>query len=96
MSEFDYDLLTIGAGSGGVRASRMAATHGAEAPIDLAAGDFLTVRALRDAVLYSAPGEPDPARDRWTVRWTDQRTTGLRSARARMSSATVSASSSGL
>lgn len=46
-------------------AAWMAATHGAEAPIDLAAGDFLTVRALRDAALYSAPGEPDPARVWW-------------------------------
>lgn len=30
MSEFDYDLFTIGAGSGGVRASRIAAAHGAK------------------------------------------------------------------
>lgn len=29
MSEFDYDLFTIGAGSGGVRASRLAAQYGA-------------------------------------------------------------------
>ncbi len=29
MAEFDYDLFTIGAGSGGVRASRLAATYGA-------------------------------------------------------------------
>ena len=29
MSEFDYDLFVIGAGSGGVRASRMAKMHGA-------------------------------------------------------------------
>ncbi|MBT8471564.1 MAG: glutathione-disulfide reductase [Marinicaulis sp.] len=29
MSKFDYDLFTIGAGSGGVRASRMAANYGA-------------------------------------------------------------------
>ena len=29
MSGFDYDLLVIGAGSGGVRASRMAAQSGA-------------------------------------------------------------------
>ena len=28
MSEYDYDLFTIGAGSGGVRASRVAAAHG--------------------------------------------------------------------
>ncbi len=33
MSEFDYDLITIGAGSGGVRASRMAAQMGARVAI---------------------------------------------------------------
>lgn len=33
-SEYDYDLFTIGAGSGGVRASRMAASlHGAKVAI---------------------------------------------------------------
>ncbi|WP_157002390.1 transcription-repair coupling factor [Agromyces laixinhei] len=42
-----------------------AATVGAAAPIDLAAGDFLTVRRLRDAALFSAPGEPDPQRVWW-------------------------------
>jgi len=30
MADFDYDLFTIGAGSGGVRASRMSALHGAK------------------------------------------------------------------
>ncbi|MEM1398170.1 MAG: FAD-dependent oxidoreductase, partial [Pseudomonadota bacterium] len=30
MSEFDYDLFTIGAGSGGVRASRLASQYGAK------------------------------------------------------------------
>jgi glutathione reductase (NADPH) len=29
MAQYDYDLITIGGGSGGVRASRMSATHGA-------------------------------------------------------------------
>lgn len=29
MARYDYDLITIGGGSGGVRASRMSATHGA-------------------------------------------------------------------
>ncbi len=43
-----------------------AATAGADAPIDLASGDFLTVRAFREAVLFSAPGEPDPQRVWWT------------------------------
>lgn len=33
MSEFDYDLFTIGAGSGGVRASRIAGSHGAKVAI---------------------------------------------------------------
>ncbi|WP_299307427.1 glutathione-disulfide reductase [uncultured Croceicoccus sp.] len=33
MSEFDYDLFTIGAGSGGVRASRVAASHGAKVAV---------------------------------------------------------------
>ena len=33
MAEFDYDLFVIGAGSGGVRASRIAASHGARVSI---------------------------------------------------------------
>jgi len=32
-AEYDYDLFTIGAGSGGVRASRVAAAHGARAAV---------------------------------------------------------------
>ncbi|WP_448810677.1 transcription-repair coupling factor [Agromyces bauzanensis] len=43
-----------------------AATAGAEAPIDLAAGDFLTVRQFRESTLFSAPGQPDPRRVWWT------------------------------
>jgi glutathione reductase (NADPH) len=33
MSDYDYDLFVIGAGSGGVRASRVAAAHGAKVAI---------------------------------------------------------------
>src|SRR5512146_2058035 len=33
MAQYDYDLFTIGAGSGGVRASRMAASFGAKAAV---------------------------------------------------------------
>jgi len=33
MADYDYDLFTIGAGSGGVRASRMAASHGARVAV---------------------------------------------------------------
>lgn len=33
MSDYDYDLFTIGAGSGGTRASRVAAAHGAKVAV---------------------------------------------------------------
>jgi glutathione reductase (NADPH) len=33
MTNFDYDLFVIGAGSGGVRASRIAASHGAKVAV---------------------------------------------------------------
>ncbi|GGC23478.1 glutathione-disulfide reductase [Novosphingobium marinum] len=33
MAEYDYDLFVIGAGSGGVRASRVAASHGAKTAV---------------------------------------------------------------
>ncbi len=33
MADYDYDLITIGAGSGGVRASRVAASHGAKVAV---------------------------------------------------------------
>ena len=33
MTNYDYDLFVIGAGSGGVRASRMAAGHGARVAV---------------------------------------------------------------
>jgi glutathione reductase (NADPH) len=33
MAEYDYDLFTIGAGSGGVRASRMSASYGAKVAV---------------------------------------------------------------
>ncbi|MFZ3035256.1 MAG: glutathione-disulfide reductase, partial [Parvibaculum sp.] len=33
MTEYDYDLFVIGAGSGGVRASRIAASHGAKVAV---------------------------------------------------------------
>ena len=33
MQDFDFDLFVIGAGSGGVRASRIAASHGAKVAV---------------------------------------------------------------
>ena len=33
MAQYDYDLFTIGAGSGGVRASRVSASYGAKVAV---------------------------------------------------------------
>ncbi|MDQ1582403.1 MAG: hypothetical protein QOF36_457 [Microbacteriaceae bacterium] len=44
-----------------------AATVGAAAPIDLASGDFLTLGALRDSVMFSAPGQKAPDHPWWTL-----------------------------
>ncbi|QIZ99300.1 transcription-repair coupling factor [Leifsonia sp. PS1209] len=44
-----------------------AATVGAAAPIDLAAGDFLTLQKLRDSVTFSKPGEKAPNHPWWTM-----------------------------
>ena len=35
MADYDYDLFVIGAGSGGVRASRIAASHGAKVAVQV-------------------------------------------------------------
>jgi transcription-repair coupling factor (superfamily II helicase) len=44
-----------------------AATVGAAAPIDLAAGDFMTLGALRDSVRFSKPGQTAPDHPWWTL-----------------------------
>jgi transcription-repair coupling factor (superfamily II helicase) len=44
-----------------------AATAGAEAPIDLDSGDFLTLNQLRDSVKFSAPGQPSSEHVWWTL-----------------------------
>ena len=41
MTRFDCDLFVIGAGSGGVRASRMAAQRGARVVVAEAAGSVI-------------------------------------------------------
>ena len=43
-----------------------AATVGAAAPIDLAAGDFMTLEKLRQSVQFLAPGERAPDHPWWT------------------------------
>ncbi|MHA7986016.1 transcription-repair coupling factor [Rathayibacter sp. CAU 1779] len=49
-----------------LEAAWSAATVGAAAPIDLASGDFITLRQLRDAAQHSRPGEPAPDHPWWT------------------------------
>ncbi|WP_183428358.1 transcription-repair coupling factor [Leifsonia aquatica] len=44
-----------------------AATVGAAAPIDLAAGDFLTLQKLHDSVKFSRPGAPAQDHPWWTM-----------------------------
>ncbi|MBD8102344.1 transcription-repair coupling factor [Plantibacter sp. CFBP 8775] len=43
-----------------------AATVGANAPIDLASGDFISLGALKESVTFSAPGQPAPDHPWWT------------------------------
>jgi glutathione reductase (NADPH) len=52
--EFDYDLIVIGAGSGGVRAARMAATYGAKVAIieEFRVGGTCVIRGCVPKKLY--------------------------------------------
>ena len=50
MNSYDYDLFVIGAGSGGVRAARVAAGHGAKVAIAEESPDR---RNLRHSRLHS-------------------------------------------
>ena len=49
MPRYDYDLFTIGAGSGGVRASRVSAAHGARVAVvaDPVGAVFAIYKSLR-------------------------------------------------
>ena len=54
MSQFDYDLFVIGAGSGGVRAARIAASHGARVAIaeEFRVGGTCVIRGCVPKKLY--------------------------------------------
>jgi len=74
MPEFDYDLFTIGAGSGGVRASRVAAGHGARCAIaeDHRVGGTCVIRGcvpkkLLTYAAHVADDLEDAAGYGWTV-----------------------------
>ena len=52
---FDYDLFVIGAGSGGVRAARMSASHGAKVAIaeEYRVGGTCVIRGCVPTVSYT-------------------------------------------
>lgn len=54
MTQFDYDLVVIGAGSGGVRAARIAAGHGAKVAIaeEFRIGGTCVIRGCVPKKLY--------------------------------------------
>jgi glutathione reductase (NADPH) len=54
MSGFDYDLVVIGAGSGGVRAARIAASHGAKVAVaeEFRVGGTCVIRGCVPKKLY--------------------------------------------
>jgi glutathione reductase (NADPH) len=55
MAEYDYDLFTLGAGSGGVRASRVAAGHGARVAVaeDYRVGGTCVIRGCVPKKLFT-------------------------------------------
>lgn len=74
MSEYDFDLFTLGAGSGGVAASRRAASHGAKVAIceDRAPGGTCVLRGCvpKKLLVYAATFADDMATARgygWDV-----------------------------
>lgn len=74
MSEFDYDLFVIGAGSGGVRASRIAASHGARVAVaeEYRVGGTCVIRGCvpKKMLVYGshfAEDMEDAARFGWTI-----------------------------
>ncbi|MCP5433600.1 MAG: glutathione-disulfide reductase [Alphaproteobacteria bacterium] len=73
MSEFDYDLFTIGAGSGGVRASRLAAQTGAKVAVaeeDRPGGTCVLRGCVPKKLLVHASHFPDEAADAAAFGWT--------------------------
>ncbi len=73
MTSYDYDLFVIGAGSGGVRAARIAATHGARAAIaeEYRFGGTCVIRGcVPKKLLVYASRFPDEFHDALGFGWT--------------------------
>ena len=74
MSEYDFDLFVVGAGSGGVRASRIAASHGARVAVaeEYRVGGTCVIRGCvpKKMLVYGshfAEDLEDAARFGWTI-----------------------------
>jgi glutathione reductase (NADPH) len=78
MAEYDYDLFTIGAGSGGVRASRIAAGHGAKVVVaeEYRVGGTCVIRGCvpKKLLVYSAHFAED-MKDAKNFGWTAENCT---------------------
>ena len=73
MAQYDYDLFTIGAGSGGVRASRMSASFGAKVAIAeerYLGGTCVNVGCIPKKLLVYASHFSDDFRDATAYGWT--------------------------
>lgn len=73
MAQYDFDLFTIGGGSGGVRASRMAAGYGARvaiAEVDRFGGTCVNVGCIPKKLFAYAAHFRDDFRDAATFGWT--------------------------
>ncbi len=73
MTKFDYDLFVIGAGSGGVRAARIAATHGAKVAVaeEYRVGGTCVIRGcIPKKLLVYASRFPDEFEDAASFGWT--------------------------
>jgi len=82
MTQYDYDLFVIGAGSGGVRAARMASGHGVRVAIAeerYLGGTCVNVGCVPKKLLLSMPpnSKINSMRQRDLAgRWENQRSTG--------------------
>ncbi len=78
MSDYDFDLFTIGAGSGGVRASRVAAAHGAKVAVaeEYRVGGTCVIRGCvpKKMLVYGAHFAEDLA-DARNFGWTTENAT---------------------
>lgn len=73
MTDYDYDLFVIGAGSGGVRASRMAAGYGARVAVAeerYLGGTCVNVGCVPKKLLVCASGFADHYREASGLGWT--------------------------